>query len=155
MTSPASTQQNPIRVFVAHGFRANNDYSRVFEYLESARNFYYKNCSFIDPPAKADNETLKQELRKQINLAEVAIFPAGMYHELREWIEFEVNCAKGFDKPIIVMEFFGLKDKLPVQLDALADERVQWNERDMVDAIRRQARHEDTTRWDVIDFKLD
>jgi hypothetical protein len=98
---------------------------------------------------------LKQELRKQINLAEVAIFPAGMYQEFREWIEFEVNCAKGFDKPIVIMEFFGVKAKLPVQLDALADERVQWNERDMVDAIRRQARHEDTTRWDVIDFKLD
>jgi len=25
----------------------------------------------------------------------------------------------------------------------------------MADAIRRQARHEDTTRWDVIEFKLD
>jgi len=155
MTATSNTQQNPIRIFVGHGFRPHNDYSRVFEYLESARNFYYKNCSFIDPPAKADNEALKQELRKQINLAEVAIFPAGMYQELREWFEFEVNCAKGFDKPIIVVEFFGVKDKLPVQLDALADERVQWNERDMVDAIRRQARHEDTTRWDVIDFKLD
>jgi hypothetical protein len=24
-----------------------------------------------------------------------------------------------------------------------------------VDAIRRQARHEETTRWDTIEFKLD
>jgi hypothetical protein len=32
---------------------------------------------------------------------------------------------------------------------------VAWNGRDMADAIRRQARHEDTTRWDVIEFKLD
>jgi hypothetical protein len=29
---------------------------------------------------------------------------------------------------------------------------VGWNERHIVDAIRRQARHEETTRWDVIDF---
>ena len=155
MTSTSSTQQNPIRVFVAHGFRQHNDYSRVFEYLESARNFYYKNCSFIEAPANADDEALKQELRKQIHLAEVVLIPAGMYRELRDWIDFEVNCAKGFEKPVIVVEVFGVKEKLPVQLDALADERVQWNERDMVDAIRRQARHEDTTRWDVIDFKLD
>ena len=28
-------------------------------------------------------------------------------------------------------------------------------ERALVDAIRRQARHEDTTRWDTIEFKLD
>jgi hypothetical protein len=24
-----------------------------------------------------------------------------------------------------------------------------------VDAVKRQARHEDTTRWDTIEFKLD
>ncbi len=35
------------------------------------------------------------------------------------------------------------------------DEIVEWNERSIADAIRRQARHEDTTRWDTIDFKLD
>ena len=39
--------------------------------------------------------------------------------------------------------------------EALADEIVEWNERSIADAIRRQARHEDTTRWDVIEFKLD
>ncbi len=37
----------------------------------------------------------------------------------------------------------------------LADEVVGWNGRDMADNIRQQARHEDTTRWDVIEFKLD
>ena len=42
-----------------------------------------------------------------------------------------------------------------VQLEALADEIIEWNERSIADAIRRQARHEDTGRWDVIDFKLD
>ena len=59
------------------------------------------------------------------------------------------------DKPVIVLEYFGVKEKLPVQLEALSDERVEWNERSIADAIRRQARHEDTARWDVIDFKLD
>jgi len=48
-----------------------------------------------------------------------------------------------------------VKEKLPVQLEALSDEIVEWNERSIADAIRRQARHEDTARWDVIDFKLD
>ena len=52
-------------------------------------------------------------------------------------------------------EAFGVKEKMPVQLEALADEIVEWNERSIADAIRRQARHEDTTRWDTIDFKLD
>ena len=56
---------------------------------------------------------------------------------------------------MIVLEAFGVKEKVPVQLEALGDEVIEWNERSIADAIRRQARHEDTARWDVIDFKLD
>ena len=56
---------------------------------------------------------------------------------------------------MIVLETFGVKQKMPVQLEALADERVEWDERSIADAIRRQARHEDTTRWDTIAFTLD
>lgn len=150
-----SSQQNPIRIFVAHAFEPNDDSSRVFDYLESARNFYYRNVGAFEAPANADKEALKQELRKQINLAEVAVIPAGLYREQHEWLDFEINCAKAFEKPVIVIEVFGVKEKLPVQLEALADEVVGWNERDIVDALRRQARHEDTARWDVIEFKLD
>lgn len=149
------SQQNPIRVFVSHVFEENEEYMRVFEYLESSHNFYYRNCSAIDPHPGHAKDALQQELRKQISLSEVVIIPAGMYKDNREWIDFELNCAKGFDKPVIVLETFGVREKLPVQLDALADEKVEWNEREIADAIRRQARHEDTTRWDVIEFKLD
>ena len=35
------------------------------------------------------------------------------------------------------------------------NEVIDWDERALVDAIRRQARHEETTRWDTIEFKLD
>jgi hypothetical protein len=31
-------------------------------------------------------------------------------------------------------------------------EHIDWNAREMVDAIRRVARGEDTARWEVIDF---
>jgi hypothetical protein len=37
----------------------------------------------------------------------------------------------------------------------MGDEVVPWDQRQLVDAIRRQARHEETTRFDVIEFKLD
>jgi len=40
-------------------------------------------------------------------------------------------------------------------LNGLFDETVSWDERALVDAVKRQARHEDTTRWDTIEFKLD
>jgi hypothetical protein len=37
----------------------------------------------------------------------------------------------------------------------MADEIVDWDGRALVDAIKRQARHEATNRWDTIEFKLD
>ncbi len=148
------SQQNPVRLFVAHAFEPSEDYLRVFEYLESSHNFYYRNCSDADRPV-AERDAMKEELRKQIALAEVTIVPAGLYRTQREMIDFILNCAKGLDKPVIVLETFGVKEKLPVQLEALSDEIIEWNERSLADAIRRQARHEETARWDVIDFKLD
>ena len=148
------SQQHPARVFVSHAFEQADDYDRVFEYLESAHNFYYRNCS--NPELRiTDRDAMKEELRKQVSLAEVVIVPSGMYRQYRELIDFQLNCAKGLDKPVIVLESFGVKEKLAVQLEALGDEIVEWNERSIADAIRRQARHEDTARWDVIDFKLE
>lgn len=149
------SQHNPVRIFVSHVFAPSDDYLRVFEYLESSRNFYYRNCSNPEIQLGGNSEAMKDELRKQINLAEAVIVPAGQYKHNEQWIDFQLNCAKGLEKPVIVLEFFGVKAKIPVQLDALADEIVEWNEREIVDAIRRQARHEDTARWDVIEFKLD
>jgi hypothetical protein len=43
---------------------------------------------------------------------------------------------------------------VPAQITKRAAEVVGWNERLIADAVRRQARHEDTARWDTIEFKL-
>ena len=68
------SQQNPVRLFVSHVFEPSDDYHRVFEYLESSHNFYYRNCS--DPEHKPESrEAMKEELRRQIALAEVVIVP--------------------------------------------------------------------------------
>ncbi len=149
------SQQNPVKVFVGHGFEPSDDYMRVFEYLESSHNFYYVNCSSPDSRGSFEREALREELRRQITLAEVVVIPSALYRTHRDLIDFELNCAKGLEKPVIVLEAFGVKEKLPVQLEALADEVIEWNERTLVDAIKRQARHEETTRWDVVEFKLD
>lgn len=149
------SQHNPVRLFVSHVFEPSDDYHRVFEYLESSHNFYYRNCSDPEQHLGGDAEAMRNELRRQISLAEVVVVPAALYVRNREWIDFQLNCAKGLDKPVVVLETFGVKQKVPVQLEALGDEIVEWKERDITDAIRRQARHEDTTRWDTIEFKLD
>ncbi|MFZ1099217.1 MAG: hypothetical protein WAN26_07400 [Steroidobacteraceae bacterium] len=147
------SQANPVRLFVTHAWETSEDYLRVFEYLESARNFFYRNYSTPDkPPAGADKEAQREDLRRQIAPVEVVIALADTPAEL---LTFQMLFAQASHKPVILMKPFGQRRDVPKEILQLADETVEWDERALVDAIRRQARHEETTRWDTIEFKLD
>jgi len=148
-------QKNPIRLFVCHVWIEDDDYLRVFEYLESADKFFYRNTSTPGNRPTGDKEVLREDLRRQITEAEVVIVPAALYRRHMDWVEFQLHCAKAFDKPIVVLEPFGSHDTLAPAVLELGDEVVPWDLRQLVDAIKRQARHEETTRFDVIEFKLD
>ena len=150
------SELNPIRLFVSHLYAPDEAYSRVFEYLESAINFFYKNYATPDkPPRSKEREALKEDLRRQISEAEVVILLSTLHERDPVLIEFQALYAKASDKPVIVMEPFGTGKPVAKELLELADVVIGWNGREMADKIRQQARHEDTTRWDVIEFKLD
>ena len=53
----AMSQANPLRIFVTHLWENSDDYLRVFEYLESSRNFFYRNFSTPDQAPVGDKET--------------------------------------------------------------------------------------------------
>lgn len=146
------SEHNPIKVFVSHMFEADVDYLRVFEYLESVDRFYYMNVS--DPETMPDGgaEGIKAALRDQIAKCEAVILLASLHATNRDWVEFQLNAAKALNKPVVLMQSFGQTTMMPGDLATKANEVVAWNERELVDAIKRQARHEDTARWEVIDF---
>ena len=73
------SQQNPIRVFVTHAWQDADDYQRLFEFLESARNFYYRNTSTPEQPPAGDTEAQREDLRRQIAAAEILIALPGLY----------------------------------------------------------------------------
>lgn len=149
------SEKNPIRVFVTHAFARHDDYSRVFEYMEAASNFFYVNCSDPDrAPLTGGKEALRDELRNQIKNAEAVVVLSSLYAENRDWVTYQMDAAQALDLPLIAVEPFGGTGKVPDDVKKRAAEVVGWNERSIVDAIRRQARHEDTTRWDVIEFVM-
>jgi hypothetical protein len=149
------SQENPIRLFVTHAWPGNDDYLRVFEYLESARNFFYRNYSTPDKPPSGDNEALREDLRRQIKPVEVVVALASLFDTHRDLLTFQMLYAQASNKPVILLKPFGSRAEVPKSILELASETCEWDERSLVDAIRRQARHEDTTRWDTIEFKLD
>ena len=151
MSSPAQ----PIRLFVTHSWEENDEYVRVFEYLEAAGTFYYKNTSQPDAKRPIDKESQREDLRRQIAPSEVIVVLPGVYRVDPELVLFQMNFAKAADKPIVAMESFGSTEQVPKAIKDLADEVSSWNERNLIDALRRQARHQETTRWDTIEFKLE
>jgi hypothetical protein len=151
----AMSQANPIRLFVTHMWEDSDDYLRVFEYLESAKNFFYRNYSTPDHPPSGDKEAQREDLRKQMAPVEAVVAVPSLLQSHRDMFTFQLMFAQASQKPVILMKSFGSQAVLPKAITDLADEIVDWDERALVDAIRRQARHEETTRWDTIEFKLD
>jgi len=149
------SQANPIKLFVTHLWEKDDDYLRVFEFLESARNFFYRNYSTPEHRPVGDKEALKEDLRKQMAPVEAVIALASLYPRNPDLVIFQLLYAQANNKPVILLKPFGGKGPVAKPLEEHADEIVDWDERALADAIRRQARHEDTTRWDTIEFKLD
>jgi len=149
------SEDNPIRIFVTHTFSDNADYARVFEYLESSSNFFYKNCSAPNrAPASGGKEALKEELRTQIQGAEIVLLPASMYADSPDWILYQMIAAQAMKIPIVALELFGGTGEVHSEIAKRINDTVGWNERLIVDAVRQHARGEDTKRFETIEFEL-
>jgi len=119
------SQNNPIRLFVTHAWEASDEYLRIFEYLESARNFFYKNSSAPDKTPTGGKEADREELRRQMAPAECVIALPGLYREQSDLMLFEMTFAKASDKPVILMRPFGANAVLPNAITSLADQIVE------------------------------
>jgi hypothetical protein len=150
--SPVS-ENNPIRVFATHCFDENDDYIRVFEFLESVDGFYYLNVSKPENmPTTGGVQELKDELIAQIKAAEAVIVLTLAYELNQDLVSFMVDVAEANNIGMIAIRPFGAAMQTPPELQQRCAENVEWNNREIVDAIRRQARGEDTSRWEVVDF---
>ncbi len=147
------SEDNPIRVFVTHNFVEDGDYLRVFEFLEGVDRFFYLNCSKPENvPSAGGLEAIKDELISQIKTCEAVVVLATHYIENDELVGFQMDVAEANEKPIIAIRSFGGVAETPEELVNRVKEHIDWNAREIADALRRQARLEDTARWDVVDF---
>ncbi len=149
------SESNPIRLYVTHAFDEGGDYLRVFEFLESARDFFYTNTSKPEEPQPSDPEALREHLRLQIKPAELVIALGSLGRGREELLGFQMTYAQAIHRPVLLVPSFGGDAWLPPKLTDMATEIGQWDSRAIVDAARRLARGEDTTRFDTIEFKLD
>jgi hypothetical protein len=147
------SERNPIRVFVTHAFHESDDYLRVFEFLESVDRFYYLNVSKPDNvPTSGGLEAIKEELIEQIKECEAVIVLPSLYDDKESIARFLMDAADVNSKPMIAIRPFGGLLETPTAVVDRCKEHIEWNDREIADALRRQARGEDTARWEKLDF---
>ncbi len=146
-------EDNPIRVFVTHTFSENDDYLRVFEFLESVDRFFYLNVSKPENvPTTGGLEAIKDELIQQIKASEAVIVLTSLFAEKGDLVRYMMDVAAANDIGMIAIRPFGGLMDTPEEIASRVQEHIDWNDREIVDALKRQARGEDTARWEVIDF---
>jgi len=147
------SESNPIRVFATHCFDETDDYLRIFEFLESVDRFFYVNVSQPENlPTTGGAQELKDELIKQIKASEAVIVLPSTFEQNKDLTNFMLDVAEANNIGMITIRPFGGIHQTPPELVERCAEQIEWNDREMVDALRRQARGEDTARWEVLDF---
>ncbi|MDJ0910549.1 MAG: hypothetical protein QNI99_15225 [Woeseiaceae bacterium] len=145
-------EHNPIRVFVTHTFSETDDYLRIFEFLECVDRFYYLNVSKPEEAPSGGMDEVKDVLINQIKECEAMFVLPSVYDAQPDLVTYMMDAADANKKPMIVIRPFGQVSATPAVLVDRCNEHIEWNAREMVDALKRQARLEDTSRWEVVDF---
>jgi hypothetical protein len=147
------SESNPITVFASHAFDETDDYLRLFEFLENVDRFYYINVSKPESiPESGGIQAIKDELIEQIKASETVFILSSVYEEKPDLVNFMMDAADINNKKMIAVRPFGSVRETPPELIERCKEHIEWNNREMADAVHRQARGEDTQRWEVLDF---
>ncbi len=147
------SESNPITVFATHAFNESLDYLRVFEFLESVDRFYYLNVSKPENvPKEGGLQAIKDELIAQIKESEVVIVLPDAYEQNTDLIKFMMDVADANNIGMVAIRPFGGLIETPPEMAQRCGDTVEWNDREIADALSRQGRGEDTSRWEVLDF---
>ncbi len=127
-------------LFISHAWQYDNDYYRIVDFLKEASMFQWRNYSVPrHDPLDANNAyRLKAALRRQIRPVNAVLIISGMYVNYREWIQYEIDLAQEYSKPVIGVKPWGA-EHIPAAVQLAAVTMVGWNTSSIVDAIRTYA----------------
>ena len=127
-------------LFISHAWTYDDDYYRLVQFLRNANWFKYRNYSVPQhDPLDANNASrLMAALDRQIRPVNIVLIISGMYVNYRDWIQYEIELAQAYGKPIVGIRPWG-SQRVPVAVQSAAAELVGWNTNSIVGAIRRNA----------------
>ena len=127
-------------LFISHAWRYDDDYKRLVSLLQAAQLFKWRNYSVPrHNPLDANNtRRLRQSLGRQIRPVNAVLIISGMYVNYRDWIQYEIDAAQYYNKPIIGIRPRGA-ERIPKAVQRDARIMVGWNTKSIVQAIREYA----------------
>lgn len=125
-------------LFISHAWDYNSDYYNLEKLLKDDLWFYFKNYSVPQHDAlqTKTNRELDEALHRQIAPTSVVLIIAGMYYGYRKWIQREIEIAKAYKKPIIVVRPWGA-ERVPTELTSSEFIQVNWQRSSVIDAIKK------------------
>ena len=127
-------------LFISHAWTYDDDYHRLLQFLDEANWFNYRNYSVPqhDPLDANSASRLMAALDRQIRPVNIVLTISGMYVSYRDWIQYEINVAESYGKPIVGIRPWG-SQRVPSAVQEAATEMVGWNTSSIVNAIRNNA----------------
>ena len=127
-------------ILISHSWDYDNHYQTICNWFNNASNFKWTNYSvpLTNPLDVKSKSELKQKLRNRISLCSCVIILSGMYVAYSDWIDYEIDVAKEFGKPIIGVKPWG-QERIPSKVQNHADVIVGWNSASVVQAVREYA----------------
>lgn len=125
-------------IFISHAWQYSSHYNKIIEWLNSASNFSWSNCSVPSTNALPDKTSagLSKGMTRQINPSQVVIILGGMYAAHSGWIEYEINEAQRLNKTIIGITPWG-QERIPkIVQEASVCPMVGWNSNSVISAVR-------------------
>ena len=125
-------------VFISHAWQYNSHYNKIVEWLDSAPNFSWSNCSVPSTNALPDKTSvgLSRGMTRQINPAQVVLILGGMYAAHSDWIEYEISEAQRLNKTIIGITPWGQERVPQIVQNASICPMVGWNSASVIQAVR-------------------
>lgn len=127
-------------LFISHAWKYDDDYHRLITLLENANYFEWRNYSVPqhDPLDANNTRRLAESLKQQIRPVNAVLIISGMYVYHRDWIQYEIEVAQSYNKPIIGIEPRG-SQRIPTEVQSAAMAMVGWRRDSIVAAIRDYA----------------
>lgn len=130
------------RIFISHAWKYGADYDKLISLLNSTPYFSYYNYSAPkEKPLNLPNTTrdlskeIAEQLENKIKNSQCILVISGMYYNNKEWMQFEIETAIKYNKPIISIIPWG-NSYTPTDLQKVSKIQVGWNSSSIVNAIR-------------------